>query len=133
MPATGRCAPDGQEGAGPESSTLDREHLRRQCLDDGDLEGELLALFRVEAHALATELADDRLSLSARADIAHRLRGSALAVGAFAIARAAEAVEACGRDADCAGAVRVVEMSQAIANLGEAVARTAAEIDRLKP
>ena len=115
-----------------DAPALDRDHLRRQCLDDRNLAAELLALFRVEARALAAELAGDRLSPSARADIAHRLRGSALAVGAFAVARAAEAVEACGRDATRAGAVPAVEMSQAITNLGEAIARAAAEIDRLK-
>ena len=111
----------------PDGAALDLDHLAGQCLGDRDLEAELLSLFRAQAIALAAELASDRLSPSAGADIAHRLRGSALAVGAFAVARAAEAVEACGRDAGGA-----VEMSQAIAALGDAVSRAAAEIDRLK-
>ena len=71
---------------------------------------------------------------AAKADVAHRLRGSALAIGAFPVADAAAAVEDAGR----AGARRgpegpeqAVELSQAIADLSEAVAQAVAEIDRL--
>jgi HPt (histidine-containing phosphotransfer) domain-containing protein len=110
-----------------EAPPLDLEHLSRQCLGDRDLMTELMTLFQAQARALAAQLAGERLAPAAKADVAHRLRGSSLAVGAFAVARAAAAVEACGRDG--AG---VVEMSQAVAALGEAVSRAAAEIDRLK-
>lgn len=104
-------------------------------MGDEDLETEILSQFRTQSLALAAQLATDSLlPFAAQADIAHRLRGSALAAGAPAVVSAAEVVEACGR-ADAGGfggANRVVEMSQAISTLGEAVLRTAAEIDRLK-
>ena len=105
-------------------AVLDLEHLARQCLDDADLETELLHAFRTQSTTLAALIADgDDLLSPTKADIAHRLRGSALAVGAFPVARAAEAVER---------AKKLVEMSQAIAKLREAVSQAAAEIDRMQ-
>jgi hypothetical protein len=97
---------------------------------------ELLREFRAQAERIAAQLAEeDGLSSAARADIAHRLRGSALAVGARAVAHAAGVVEACGRAAAEAGREdksRPVGMPQAIATLTEAVSQTAAEIARLE-
>jgi HPt (histidine-containing phosphotransfer) domain-containing protein len=123
--------PSGETDAAIEKrgfAALDLAHLARQCLGDHELEAELLLQFRTQALRLAAELAeDDRLPPTARADVAHRLKGSALAVGAPAVAHAAEAVEACGR----AGG-QPDEMSQAIARLTEAVSRAAAEIARLR-
>jgi HPt (histidine-containing phosphotransfer) domain-containing protein len=114
---------------------LDLKHLARQCMGDAELEAEVLGQFRTQAVTLAANLADDdRLSLAAKADIAHRLRGSALAIGAGSVARAAGLVESCGRAGAKGGpeaAARVAELSQAVADLGEAVKRAAAEIDRL--
>jgi HPt (histidine-containing phosphotransfer) domain-containing protein len=119
-----------------EGAALDLTHLARQCLGDRDLMAELLCMFRTEAQRIAAELAGDGLSSAAQADIAHRLRGSALVVGASAVARAAEGVETFGTaaaQADHEGAGRrPVEMSQAIATLVEAVCEAAAEIARLE-
>ena len=122
-------------GGGRERLALDAGHLARQCMGDKDLEAEVLRQFRAQAATLMDTLAQDGLlSSAAKADVAHRLRGSALAIGAFPVADAAAAVEDAGR----AGARRgpegpeqAVELSQAIAELSEAVAQAVAEIDRL--
>ncbi len=74
---------------------LDLAHLARQTGGDLSLERELLDLFRVRAPELI-----DKMRLLAEAsqsptvcDLAHQLRGSALALGAQSVAAAAEAVE----------------------------------------
>ena len=129
----GKRAPQASGGPG-EGAALDLAHLLRQCLGDGDLAAELLREFRTVALRTAAELARDGLSFAARADAAHRLKGSALAVGAPAVAHAAGVVEAlarAGAPAD-AGARRPIEMSQAIAALAAAVSQAAAEIARLE-
>ncbi len=130
--------PSSFNGSGVETggvATLDLAHLAQQCFGDKDLEIELLQLFRTQSRTLATQLAKDAtLSSEAQADLAHRLRGSALAVGARGVARAAEVVEACGRtDArgGPVGATQALEMAQAISKLIEAVSQATAEIDRL--
>ena len=105
-----------------DAPVLDCVHLSRQCAGDAGLEVELLALFRAEALALAQALADGAgLSPRDAADLAHRLKGSALAVGAGRVARAAAALEA------RAGA----ERPKAVAALIGAVADAADAIDRL--
>lgn len=73
-------------------SPIDRAHLERATFGDRALRREVLSLFRRQAATLGAELAqadNDRM----RADIAHRLRGAALGVGAAAVAEAAEAFE----------------------------------------
>jgi HPt (histidine-containing phosphotransfer) domain-containing protein len=72
---------------------IDLVHLARATDGDESLEAELLAMFDRQSAKLAERLRLLDLPRRARADIAHRLRGSALAIGAFAVARAAEAVE----------------------------------------
>lgn len=111
---------------------LDLAHLSRQCMGDETLETEILSQFRTQSLALAAQLTSDKLSFAAQADIAHRLRGSALAAGAPAVVSAAEVVETCGRADRFESANWVVEMSQAISTLSEAVSQTVAEIDRLR-
>ena len=80
--------PDGAEPA------IDLVHLPRATDGDESLEAELLAMFDRQSEKLIERVKCDDLARRARADIAHRLRGSALAIGAFAVARAAEALEA---------------------------------------
>ena len=74
-------------------SAIDREHLRRQTMDDDALGLELLKLFLTQSLKLL-----DIIAMEARAgrrrDAAHTLKGAAVAIGAFAVARQAEAVEA---------------------------------------
>ena len=72
---------------------IDLVHLARQTDGDEQLEAELLAMFDRQAEKLTERVKFTDLPRRARADIAHRLRGSALAIGAGAVARAAEALE----------------------------------------
>jgi HPt (histidine-containing phosphotransfer) domain-containing protein len=89
-------------GDGRAAPILDLVHLSRQTFGDHALETELLSLFDRQAEQFSARLAEpgarDRGS---RADLAHTLKGSARAVGAFALGDAAEAYEAAlrgGRD-----------------------------------
>jgi HPt (histidine-containing phosphotransfer) domain-containing protein len=108
---------------------VDLVHLARQCLGDPELEAELLGLFRVQARALTAELSHSSvLSLESKAKIAHKLRGSALAVGARHVASAAGRIEEL---ASAAGDQRSAE-ARAVAALLSAVAEAVAEIDRLR-
>ena len=100
-----------QDGERP----IDLVHLARQTDGDEQLEAELLAMFDRQAEKLAERVRAVDLTRRARADIAHRLRGSALAIGAGAVARAAEALEA-------AFETEGAEPEAEIAALGEAVA-----------
>ena len=73
---------------------LDLVHLSRQTMGDGELERELLELFdRQAANALARLRGPAAPSVGSSADIAHMLKGSASAVGAFAVAAAAGHLE----------------------------------------
>jgi HPt (histidine-containing phosphotransfer) domain-containing protein len=72
---------------------IDLVHLARQTDGDEKLEAELLAVFERQSAGLAKRLADARLARRARADLAHSMKGSALAIGAARIAAAAEALE----------------------------------------
>ena len=79
---------------------LDLIHLARQCCGDHELEDELLALFRLQSRALAAQLTGAvDASLESKAKIAHKLRGSALAIGARRVAEAALRIEDCASTA----------------------------------
>ncbi|NVN84732.1 MAG: Hpt domain-containing protein [Rhodopseudomonas sp.] len=82
----------------PDSEPLDIQHLSRMTLGDAGLEREVLALFSAQAASLMAALAslpDDAAAL------AHTLKGSARAIGAFGVAEAVDSLEAalrCGDD-----------------------------------
>jgi HPt (histidine-containing phosphotransfer) domain-containing protein len=108
---------------------IDLVHLSRQCLGDPKLEAELLAMFRLQARSLRAELSNSApLSVESKAKIAHRLRGSALAVGARRVARAAGRIEEL---ALASGDQRAAE-ADATASLLSTVAEALAEIDRIR-
>lgn len=71
---------------------LDLVHLARQTLGDRALEREVLALFRVQSRAIFTQLSTI-LDEKARVDLAHTLKGSSRAVGAWRVAEAAQVCE----------------------------------------
>ena len=102
----------------PDDGPIDFEHLKRMTLGDAGLEQEVLAMFAAQSAKLIGTLA----TLPAEAPaLAHTLKGSARAIGAFGVADAAtrlEVVLAGGADP-----------SGPLAELGEAVvlARSAIE------
>jgi Hpt domain len=114
---------------------LDLVHLARQCLGDHELETELLGLFRLQAPALTAQIADPSLSpLESKAKIAHKLRGSALSVGAGRVARAAWRIEELaspGTPRSRDDADRRLDEAGGIAALLSAVAEAVIEIDRI--
>ena len=76
-------------------AVLDLVHLSRQTLGDSALEAELLRLFDRQAQQFGDRLRAPAPNETAKdeARLAHTLKGSALAVGAFAVAGAAQAFE----------------------------------------
>jgi HPt (histidine-containing phosphotransfer) domain-containing protein len=101
-------------GGGP----IDVEHLQRMTLGDAGIEQEVLTMFSVQSAKLVQALLDHPSDAGA---LAHTLKGSALAIGAFAVADAAERLEAV-----IAGGS---DPSAALAQLGEAVAEARAVIE----
>lgn len=74
---------------------IDLVHLSHQTLGDSALETELLSLFDRQAQQFAGRLSEPLQDGETRwrADLAHTLKGSARAIGAFGLARAAEDYE----------------------------------------
>jgi HPt (histidine-containing phosphotransfer) domain-containing protein len=76
---------------------IDLVHLARQTMGDKALEVEVLQMFARQARRCIMELAsNDAAMIEATA---HRLKGAAQAVGAFAVSAAAEVLETDGRNA----------------------------------
>ena len=70
---------------------IDTAHLSRMTLGERSLEREVLALFDRQADILLPRIRGGVPAVAAVS--AHTLKGSALGIGAFKVARAAEAVE----------------------------------------
>ena len=102
----------------PDDGPIDFEHLKRMTLGDASLEQEVLAMFAAQSTKLIGALA--ALPADAGA-LAHTLKGSARAIGAFGVGEAAARLEqALGNGSD---------PSDLLAELAEAIAlaRTAIE------
>jgi HPt (histidine-containing phosphotransfer) domain-containing protein len=95
----------------PDDGPIDFEHLNRMTLGDAGLEQEVLAMFSAQSAKLIGLL--NALPADAAA-LAHTLKGSARAIGAFGVADAAAQLEA----ALASGA----DPSERLAELGEAIA-----------
>jgi len=95
---------------------IDLVHLARQTGGDGELEREILALFRDQCAKLSGAILSASTE-AARRELAHTLKGAAGAVGAFSVARHAERVEAANEGATI--------------DLDQASRRATARIDRL--
>ena len=102
----------------PDDGPIDIAHLQRMTLGNASLEREVLAMFSAQAVGLAAALA--RLPSDAGA-LVHTLKGSARAIGAFAVADAAGHLEVLLRQG--------ADPAEALLGLNEAVteARTAIE------
>ncbi|WP_298421386.1 hypothetical protein [Rhodoblastus sp.] len=96
-------------------SPIDLVHLARQTMGDRELEQELLALFDRQAAQIADKLRSARSDLTG-AELAHKLKGSARAIGAAAVAIAADHYEHAAR----AGVLRQDDADRLVAATAEA-------------
>lgn len=86
-------APDNYGGSSPSKHCpIDLVHLAQQTSGDKDLELEVLRTFARQARNCMSELATGEYNTVCKT--AHKLRGAALAIGAFNVSSAAEQVEA---------------------------------------
>jgi HPt (histidine-containing phosphotransfer) domain-containing protein len=81
---------------------IDTEHLSRMTLGELSLQREVLALFDRQADMLLPRIRQGAPAMAAAS--AHTLKGSAVGIGAFKVARAVEEVEQ-ARDAQIGAAV----------------------------
>jgi HPt (histidine-containing phosphotransfer) domain-containing protein len=95
----------------PDDGPIDFDHLKRMTLGDAGLEQEVLAMFAAQSAKLIGTLAGRPSDAGA---LAHTLKGSARAIGAFGVADAAARLEAVLGSGD--------DPSDVLAELGEAVA-----------
>jgi HPt (histidine-containing phosphotransfer) domain-containing protein len=102
----------------PDDGPIDIEHLRRMTLGDASLEHEVLAMFSAQAVGLIGALAMRPGDAGA---LAHKLKGSARAIGALQVADAAGRLETAIRAGD--------DRSEVLAELDDAVAQARAAID----
>lgn len=107
-------------------ATLDRDHLDRMTGSDRGLQAEILSLFRHQAE-LWGRLLDPKAPSDGWADAAHTLKGSARSIGALALAKACQDVEAAGRE----GALSQLEVSVKLSAVRDALDATTAEIAKL--
>jgi HPt (histidine-containing phosphotransfer) domain-containing protein len=104
----------------PDDGPIDIDHLQRMTLGDAGLEREVLAMFSAQAASLIGTLA----ALPPDTDaLAHTLKGSARAIGAFRVADAAESLEAAIRNGD--------DRARALTELNDAVSQARAAIDAM--
>jgi HPt (histidine-containing phosphotransfer) domain-containing protein len=104
----------------PDDGPIDIAHLRRMTLGDADLEREVLAMFSAQAVGLVGALAT--LPSNAGA-LAHTLKGSAHAIGAFVVADAAGCLEALIQSGG--------DSEKALSGLNDAVAQARMAIDAI--
>ena len=104
----------------PDDGPIDTGHLDRMTLGDPGLEREVLAMFSSQAVSLIGRLA----ALPSDAmELAHKLKGSARAIGAFGVAEAADRLETAIRDGD--------DPSLALAGLKDAITEARTAIDAM--
>jgi HPt (histidine-containing phosphotransfer) domain-containing protein len=104
----------------PDDGPIDIAHLQRMTLGDASLEREVLAMFSAQAAGLLRSLA----ALPSDAPtLVHTLKGSARAIGAFAVADAASALEVLIRSGG--------DRTAAWAELDDAVTQARAAIDEI--
>jgi len=102
----------------PGDGPIDFEHLQRMTLGDAAIEQEVLTMFSAQSRRLVHTLAAMPADASA---LAHTLKGSARAIGAFAVADAAARLEA--------AIARGFDASAALAELDDEVAQAQVAIE----
>jgi HPt (histidine-containing phosphotransfer) domain-containing protein len=80
----------------PGEHAIDLQHLSKMTLGERALEREVLELFHQQATMLTGRMREAAPAVIAAS--AHTLKGSARGIGAWRVARAAEAVERAGSD-----------------------------------
>ena len=112
----------------PDDGPIDNAHLDRMTLGDIALEREVLAMFSAQAVGLIARLAPlpsagrySEVGSVENLALAHTLKGSARAIGAFRVADAAEVLESAIRRGD--------DPSEAMAGLKDLVAEARTAID----
>jgi len=104
----------------PDDGPIDTVHLKRMTLGDEELTREVLTMFAAQALRLVGILA----ALPPEADaLAHTLKGSARAIGAFAVAEAAAALETALKNGE--------DPARALLELDELVAQARGAIDAM--
>ena len=104
----------------PDDGPFDVEHLKRMTLGDVSLEHEVLAMFSAQAVSLIGALA---ILPADAGTLAHKLKGSARAIGAFGVADAAGHLEAAIQNGN--------DPAQALAELDEVIAQARMAIDAI--
>jgi HPt (histidine-containing phosphotransfer) domain-containing protein len=104
----------------PDDGPIDFEHLGRMTLGDAILEHEVLAMFSAQAVSLMSALA---MLPAAAGELAHKLKGSARAIGAFQVADAAGRLETAALKGD--------DPAEALAELDDAVEQARTAIDAI--
>jgi HPt (histidine-containing phosphotransfer) domain-containing protein len=104
----------------PDDGPIDTAHLQRMTLGDASLEREVLAMFSAQAAALVKALANSPGNAGA---LAHTLKGSARAIGAFTVADAASSLELLIRSGG--------DRRRALVELDDAVVQARAAIDEI--
>jgi len=107
------------ESLAPAGDIIDLQHLARMTLGEQSLEREILGLFARQTELLLPRIRSGAPAVAAAA--AHTLKGSAVGVGAWRVAHAAEAVEQ-AKDG---------ELALAITALAAAIDEITAEVARL--
>ena len=105
-------------GPGREPAPIDLIHLARQTFGSAELEREVLRLFVLQGATIARQIGAAP-SVEERAAFAHRVKGSARAIGAMRVGRIAEALETAA-PGDVAGIA--AELGQAIGEVERFVA-----------
>jgi HPt (histidine-containing phosphotransfer) domain-containing protein len=124
MVAVARVVDQPSSLPGASAQVIDTEHLFRMTLGELSLQREVLALFDRQADILLPRIRGGTPTVAAAS--AHTLKGSAVGIGAFKVARAAEAVEH-ARGCEIADAA----VAGAIDRLAAVLEEAKAEIARL--
>ena len=110
-------------------AVLDIDHLMAQALDDAELAREVLAMFLDQSGDMLRFVRDAAGALDRR-NAAHRLKGSARAVGAFRVAAASESLEFLPEDADEPSLLeRIAALHASVAEVRSAIAARLAGAD----